>query len=64
MHVQVQLLVHGPEHINSGPHCLIMDVSVYSKEQTDTTLGKNAVELTKILNKIHHCVGKVKDFLM
>ena len=26
--------------------------------------AKKAVELTKILNKNHHCVGKVKDLLM
>ena len=64
LHVQVQLLVHGTEHINGGPHCLIMDGSVYSKEQNDTTLAKKAVELTKILNKNHHCVGKVKDLLV
>ena len=51
------------EHINGEPHCLIMDGSVYSKEQTDTTLDENAAELTKILNKNHHCVGKVKDLL-
>ena len=62
MCVQVHLLVHGTEHIKGGPHCLVMEGSVYSKEQINTTLDKNAVELTKILNK--NCVGKVKDLLM
>ena len=60
MHVQVQLLVHGTEHINGGPHSLIMDGSVYSKEQTDTTLAKKAVELTKILNKTITVLEKLK----
>ena len=64
MCVQVQLLVHGTEHINGGPHCLVMEGSVYSvclKEQINNTLDKKAVELTKILNKNHHSAGKVKD---
>ena len=43
----------NPGGTRVGPHCLIMDGSVYSKEQTDTTLDRNAVELTKILNKNH-----------
>ena len=52
-------LVHGTEHIsNGGPHYLVMEGLVYSKEQINTTLDKNAVELKKILNKTNTVLEK------